>query len=346
MMACAALLPIPGTAQPDFDVVIRARAGLDRNLAACRFPLAMDAPELEQACNLLRPALLAAGLSCCTIGELPDDVRAGLVDRELVARSYAVDDQRYIALHPTIPVWGLFMQREHASLYAQAYGLALDDVCRLLFEVDTAMNRVQSWAFDHDFGYLSSDIDHFGSGLSATLTLHLPALELTGFIELALKQAMDAGFILGGVYGGGRGPAGSLYELSLPNIFAESEATAIERLSRAARTLAAYERNSRKEMLERNNWEILDVIGRACGRAQMARSVMWDECIDIILGLRLGLALDVLEDLSLAEASDLWYTVRTGRRGNASQKPDYAIRADALRFAVRQIRFCEGYQDV
>lgn len=345
-MAYAAVQAVTVGNHSDFDVVVRTRAGLDRNLASCRFPVALDTTEQERCVQLLIPALLAAGLTCSKIKLLPEQLRNAMVDRELLARSYAVDDEHYVAFHPSQPVWAAFMQREHVSLYAQEYGLMLETVCQYLFEADAAMNRIQAWAFDRDFGFLSSDADRFGSGLSATLTLHLPALELTGFIELALKQAMDAGFILGGVYGGGRGPAGSLYELSLPNIFSESEATAVERLARAARALAVYERNSRKDVLARSSWEILDIIGRACGRAQMARSITWDECTDIISGLRLGLALGVLEGLSLADVSDLWYTVRVGRRSDTSQKPEYAARADALRKATRHIRFCEGYQDV
>ncbi|MBU0935287.1 MAG: hypothetical protein KKI09_06925 [Spirochaetes bacterium] len=345
-LECAAVRPVSVKADSDFDVVIRCRINLDRNLAGYRFPGALSEAERLELMQRMKPALLAAGMPLLQIREVPLPLRSSLVERELLSRSYAVDEEHFIALHPQKALWAVFMQREHVGLVGQRYGLALKECCEELFALDEAMNRVHPWAFDHDFGYICSDVDRFGTGLGASLVLHLPALELTGFIEMALKQAMDAGFVLGGVYGSGRGPAGALYELSLPTIFAESEDIAIERLKRAAGALTVYERSSRQQLLQANTWEILDLIGRACGRAQMAHSVGWDECTEIISGLRLGLACGVLEGMSLAEASELWYTVRVGKAASGSTVSDHVTRAAALRAVASKLRFSERYRNV
>ncbi|HAP44205.1 MAG: hypothetical protein A2087_14225 [Spirochaetes bacterium GWD1_61_31] len=340
----AAGQPLQACRNPDFDVVVRSRVALERNLAAFPYPGRLSDADRAAAQTALEPALLAGGLQPWRVGELPPERRAALVDRELVPRAYLVDEDRYLALHADKPVWALFMQHEHISLMAQYHGLALTEGCALLFAIDDAMNSLAPWAFDHDFGYLSSRVDHLGSGLSASLALHLPALELGGFIEVALKQAMDAGFRLGGLYGGGRGPAGSLYELSLPPLFGESEATALERLRRAAGALAAYERSSRQELLERSPWEILDVIGRAAGKARMAHTVSWDESADIVSGIRLGVATGVLAGLDLAAVTELWYSVR--RAVGDERRPDYAARAELLRRRTASLVFTEREADV
>lgn len=345
---CAAALPVHLGAGPgeDFDVVVRTRLRLNRNLAAQPFLSGPQPPSQPELLALLRPGFLAAGFSIHRLAELDRPSLHAFVERELLSRSYAVDEENHLASHPEEPLWASFCQRDHVLLHTQAYGLDLQRPWLRLEAADAVLHSFQPWAFDSDFGYLSAEVGAFGCGLSASLSLHLPALELSGYLELALKQAMDAGFLLGGSYGSGRGPAGALYELSLPNLFAESEATALSRLERAARALAAFERSSRLELLERSPWEALDLVGRALGRARYAHSVGWDECTDIISGLRLGLALSVLEGMSLAEVTDLWYSIRAIKTEAVQQPPDHARRSAALRQVGRRLDFVRRYRDV
>ncbi len=336
------------TGHPDFDVVIHSRVGLSRNLSAYPFAPAITAAQKHELLSELHKKLAGCGFSVFKIPEIPENERSALIDREFLPRAFAVDETSSLALSETDPLWILCMEKDHILVQAHQRGLSLSSAWGFTRKTEEKLGAACDWAFDPDFGYISGDIQRIGTGLSASVLMHLPALELTGFIETACKQAMDAGFSVGGMYGSAGVSGGSLYEMALPTGFMDAEEIALDRLERAAKLLLQYERAARAELLDSSSWELFDFIGRAAGRALHAHSVGWDECAEIVSGIRLGLCIKVLAGMDDAQATDLLYIVRNIRSSRVQNraKPEHVARADLLRKAVQGLHFSERYSDV
>lgn len=345
---CPALDAISEGPHPEFDVAVRSTVSLGRNLADRRFPGRMDGRERSEAEAEVRAALGAAGMEVARVGDLDPEARPLFAGRELYTRAYLVDDRAIVALHPGRPSWAAFGDGEHVSFRAALPGLALEAAWALASGADDDASRAAVWAFDGDTGYVMTEAARCGTGLSASVALHLPALVLSGLADAAFRRAMEAGFVVAGAYSAAAPSAGSLFGISLPPAVREAEAVSLRRLSRAAGALAEYERRVRVDLLARGPWDILDVVGRAFGRAACARLVGWDEAAEIVSGLRLGIATGIVRGPGLAPVTDLWYAVRAARRdrGAAPGEPEAAARARALRKAVEGARMDEGYADV
>jgi protein arginine kinase len=350
ILSCPAAKAIAVGDHAEFDVIVRSSVSVDRNVEGSPFPHAMDDGRRSGLNAALVAAARAAGFGTARIGELDAWFRSNLVERELYSRPYLLQDDACVALDPGSGTWLAFNDVNHVSIRGMSPGLELEGVLDRVLAVDSLLaNGIDgTWAFDAEFGFIVAEAAYCGSGLTASITLHTPALVLSGLAETAFKRAMDAGFVVTGAYSLDDASTGSLFEVALPGVYRDPERVAVNRLSTAARALAEYERRARGQMLERKPWELLDVIGRAAGLASSARLVSRDESAGIISGLRLGLACGVLEGIGLAEATDLWPSsrIRTVQGGGSGDEPEYATRANVLRHAARNVCFTERYRDV
>ncbi|MBU0928022.1 MAG: hypothetical protein KKA67_09755 [Spirochaetes bacterium] len=346
--------PFPAGDHNAFDVVVRSYVALDRNLEGRRFPHALRRDEASEIAARLCGAARGRGFEVARIGDLDGRSRSNLAERELYSRPYLLDDDHYAVLSPGKPLWIAVNDANHVSFRACRPGLDLEAAWEDASAADDSMSGASGgeWAFDPDLGFIMTEAAACGSGLQATLSLHMPALVISGLAETALKRALEAGFIVAGAYSNTASAGGALFDLSLPSTHRDPELEAMGRLAVAAKALADYERRAREQLLARSPWDILDVVGRAAGRAAGARLVSRDEAAEIVSGLRLGLACGALGGMGLESATELWSSLRvrpsTVQRDKVSseEEPEAAERARALRLAVTGIRFTERYNDV
>lgn len=349
----------PATRAPEegtydcYDVVIASYASAERNLAGRRFPHALPRTEASGVSDMLGQSAKALGFETALVSELDATTRSELAERELYSRPYLLEDANLVALSGRSRLWLAFLEGSHLGIRSCRPGLDLSGAWADIDAVDDAFSACHEWAFDPGLGFLQAEAAFCGSGLSARVTMHTPALVITGLAETAFKRAMEAGFMVAGSYAAERTSA--LFELRLPAAYREPERAALARLEAMARAVADYERRAREQLLARNPWDALDVIGRALGRASGARLVTRDESSDIVSGLRFGLAAGVLEGATLCQATELWTILRAkvpASRDDADtvdgtpEPPDAAARARLLRAATAGLSFTRGMHDV
>jgi len=343
---------------PDFDVIVRSSVSVDRNLAGTGCVNSLERAELLALGRVLSSAARAAGIEVAPAGLLDPWFRSNLVERGLYSRSYLLDEENFVALGPELPSWLEFNDHNHVSIHESLPGLALekawDDVSALDDRLSYAVGS-KAWAFDPHLGYIMEEVAFCGSGLAASVSLHTPALVLSGLAETAIKKVMEAGFIVSGSYSVHAPSAGALFELALPLAYHDPERVSLRRLSAAALTLAEYERRARMQLLSATPWDILDVAGRAVGRAVGAWLLSRDEAADIVSGLRLGVACGIVDGPGLETITDLWSSLsaRFAPRSavgtdevESENEPEAARRATALRHAVSGARISERYAHV
>ncbi|HAE21412.1 MAG TPA: hypothetical protein DCG47_03685, partial [Spirochaetaceae bacterium] len=175
-----ALEPLPDREYPEFDVVLYSTLRLDRNMASLRFPWQAGDEELMEALAALCRAARAANLACYEIEEIGPEARSLLAERGLLSRAFIIDEEKHFALSAEQRLWASFNDACHCSLHANAPGLEFDRSWELVSKADDDMGAVAGWAFDPIAGYIHSDASRCGSGLSASVSLHLPALVMAG----------------------------------------------------------------------------------------------------------------------------------------------------------------------
>jgi len=210
------------------------------------------------------------------------------------------------------------------------------------------------YAFSTETGYLCAEISDWGTGLSASVTLHLPALAMAGLVDRALRTALDSGLSVRGFWSDESVSSGALYELETPRGLWVDEGSLLDRLSDAAERISAYEKGAREELLSHDSEAVRDAVCRAYGIARYARRIGYDEGAETLSRLRLGVCSGILGGFDGAEGARGFYALQNAHLLRYRKKEDAPIndsipenvrieemRADSLRSLMSNVSILE-----
>lgn len=150
--------------------------------------------------------------------------------------------------------------------------------------LDDQLEAEFAWAFDEFRGYLTALPETAGTGLRVHLTVHLPALMVTGRVGPLVAKLESEGFALAPFWEG----TGGVFQVFNRGTTGRSEGDLMATGLGLARLLAERERTTRKWLFRENPGRARDYVGRALGVAQQAYSVGVEEGVSLISALQVG----------------------------------------------------------
>lgn len=292
------------------DVVISTRIRLARNLKQFPFPCKLDAEGRKKVISLVKEALLegnsaiAGDFTYVDMAGLSEAEAVSLVERHLVSPEFISEREgRGLLLRTDESVSIMINEEDHIRLQVMRQGLCLDEAYELADKLDTLLDERLSFAFDDRLGYLTQCPTNLGTGMRASLMLHLPALQDSGAMGRIAGNLQKLGLTLRGLYGEGSEPKGALYQLSNQVSLGLSEAEALGNLKNIAMQLITQERTAREAVSR--NLEIQDAIARSLGILKSARLLKGDEFMKLISNVRLGISTGVLANIPLDKVGAL-----------------------------------------
>src|SRR5919106_1479337 len=156
-----------------------------------------------------------------------------------------------------------------------------------------------AFAFHSEFGYLTSCPTNVGTGLRASVLIHLPGLVLTKEITKVLQGLAQVGLTFRGLYGEGSEVVGNFFQLSNQTTLGKSEEELLDHLGRIVRQVIEYEVQARDVLVRDAPTIIADKVWRAYGLLRYARSLTFEETMNLLSGVRLGVGLNLISGLSV-----------------------------------------------
>ena len=145
-----------------------------------------------------------------------------------------------------------------------------------------------------EFGYLTSCPTNVGTGLRASVLVHLPALVLTQEITKVLQGIAQVGLTFRGLYGEGSEVVGNFFQISNQTTLGRTEDELIEHLQKTVERVIQQERRARAVLLRDAPSVIEDKVWRAYGLLRYARTLSFEEVMNLLSGIRLGVSLKLL----------------------------------------------------
>lgn len=275
----------------DFDaggVVVSSRVRLARNFREIPFPHRMTD---ERDARLVTDAAVAAARfprDVLFMRDLAAAQRGALVEKHFVSPDFAGNGNGALILSEDRNVSVMINEEDHVRAQCIMSGFRLRECCDTITAYDDALSSEMPVAYDSSFGFLTACITNAGTGMRASVMVFLPAVTLTGKVDLARTLASDRGLTVRGVYGEGSGSKGCLYQLSNIRSMGLDEETILRRVTDAAGNLCALERNFRKQMYEDDEWGLKDRVTRACGILSNATVLSSDEFMELVSYVKLG----------------------------------------------------------
>ncbi len=211
-------------------------------------------------------------------------VEQHLMSRELAARSTGcgllVNESKTLSI--------MINEEDHFRLQSIQPGLSLKKAFRAIDKIDTEISAQLTYAYSPELGFLTSCPSNVGTGMRASVMLHLPALVLTDQIKPVLKAVSRLGLAIRGFYGEGTESLGHLYQISNQSTLGESEHDIITRIERIVKYVITAEENARAKTLQDSPLLMIDKVSRAYGTLKYAYTMTSKEALTLISLLRLG----------------------------------------------------------
>ena len=277
------------------DIVISTRLRIARNLADYPFPVRLDNKSKIEVNEKIRDAL--DGKENLTYTELKTLTRSQIVslaERHLISPEFASNsDARALLMSDNEDISIMLCEEDHIRIQVMKSGLALKEAYELADKIDTEINQSLKYAFDEKLGYLTQCPTNLGTGMRASVMLHLPALTAKGQIGSLASTVSKLGLTIRGAYGEGMSAMGDLYQLSNQVSLGISEKSAIDNLKTITLQLAAQERAAREEASK--SIETEDAVFSAYGILKSARILSTKEFMSLISKVRLGAVLGMIK---------------------------------------------------
>ncbi len=304
---------------PDSDTVISSRVRLARNFSQYPFP---QRSRPEHQMNIIHDTYealfsgnpkLKESFQLITLKNVQPIERQVLVEKHLISKELmdsSLEAAALISLDEQISI--MFNEEDHLRIQCLASGLQLDkafDICNYL---DNLIAEKVDYAFSDTIGYLTSCPTNVGTGIRASLMLHLPALTMTGYIRSILESCGKLGLAVRGLYGENTEAYGNMYQLSNQVTLGKSENDIVMSIKTIGYQIMEQERLLRSELLSRNGNKLEDRIMRSYGILKFARNLTSDEALQKLSDLKLGINLGLIHDLTEVEANEMILDIQPG----------------------------------
>ncbi len=329
------------------DIVMTSRVRLARNLRNYSFPGWSQEKQRIELLNMARPIVEALpemrdGYSedYSTLTKIRKQV---LVERHLISREHAarstgcavvVDRKQSLSI--------MINEEDHFRMQGIRPGLGLRAAFEAIDRVDTELEEQLPYAFDAKLGYLTACPTNLGTGMRASVMMHLPGLVLTEQVSQVMKAVTKIGLAVRGLYGEGTEALGNLFQISNQQTLGQKESEIISEIETVVEGVLRSEEAARARLREDHSVMLNDQVGRAYAILRYAHVLNSKEALNLLSLLRLGADLDLIPqcdrsilDMLLLEIQPAHLQMRAGRELNPEERD--VLRAEITRQRLHSI---------
>lgn len=315
----------------DSSIVLSSRVRYARNLSGYPFPNRATMSELNQVFEMInltitqKPSFteLLSETEPITIDKISRLQAEFLLERHLISpdfiqKSATRKDTKqihnlrtrgvFISQNETISL--MINEEDHLRFQVIMPGLNFEHGFELLNQLDNHLESLLRFAYSPQYGYLTACPSNIGTGLRASVLIHLPALVLTKEIDKILRAIWQINYTVRGLYGEGTETKGHFFQVSNTISLGQSESEIIEGITKITKQLIDYEEKSRDYLLKNMKYEIEDKVYRAYAVLNSARLITSEEALNLLATVRLGVATQLFSNISINTLNKIMILLR------------------------------------
>lgn len=290
------------------DVVKSTRIRLARNLNEFKFNV-QSKEDQEKLENKIKDNLYAIGygLKFLKLKDMDDITKMSLVEKNLISPEFALkrNETGSILINDDENICIMVGGKDHLNIQVFSCGLELENTLNLAIELDEKIGDILGYAINKKYGYLTSSPSDVGTGLRASVMVHLPALSRTKNARKILEAIDSFGMNIRGIYGENSQTQGDMYQISNKQTLGITEKEIIKNVKVIVQKIIEQERQARK-LLTKDELELEDVIYRSYGILTNCRKISYEETRDLLSNIKLGTDLGILPELTDLKVQKLY----------------------------------------
>ncbi|MCR3758083.1 protein arginine kinase [Clostridium felsineum] len=295
----------------DNNMVITTRIRLARNIKGIPFPdkLSDDSgrdvvKKITDALNI--PEEDKKNFTCINLWKNDNNCNAEFLEKHLISRKLIENHNRSaFILNKDETISIMINEEDHLRLQAITAGLNLEEAYKCIDEIDDKLEQNINYAFDEKIGYLTACPTNIGTGMRASVMVHLPALSMNNEMGRILNALSQIGITIRGLWGEGSKAVGSLYQISNQITLGMSENDIISNLKTVVEQIINQENLSREQLMKKYEYELKDKIARSLGILKNSIILDINECLNLISNVRMGVEMGIIKSISIKSLNKL-----------------------------------------
>ena len=284
------------------DIAVTTRIRLARNIKGLPYPERMSVAAAQKLIDDVWSAFdnspLKDELKIYRMSELSDVEKKSLVERHLISTELCSSRVPSVAIISNDEKISIMVNEEdHLRLQVFEDGLEADKAFDTAKKLEALLSEKLTFDVDKEFGYLTSCPTNAGTGLRASVMLHLPAITASQRINPLLKWAANLSMTVRGLYGEGSKASGALFQLSNQTTLGVEEKDIISRFTAAACSLISEERRISAELFEKNYASMTDKCLRSLGILKYSYMVSSSEAMNLVSNVCMGANAGIIKNI-------------------------------------------------
>ncbi|WP_102349355.1 protein arginine kinase [Bacillus sp. Marseille-P3661] len=303
----------------DSDIVLSSRIRLARNLKDIVFPTLASIDSLTTVVERIEESISnqsfaeVGNLEMIKMDNLETIGKRVLVEKHLISPHLAeVSEKGAVILSENEEVSVMVNEEDHIRIQCLFPGLQLKEALKVANQVDDLLEERVDFAFDEKRGYLTSCPTNVGTGMRASVMMHLPALVLTHQINRLLPAISQLGLVVRGIYGEGSEAQGNIFQISNQITLGKSEQDIVEDLQSVVAQVIAQERTARDMLVKTSSIQLENRVWRSYGTLAHSRIIQSTEASQSLSDLRLGIDLGFIKNISRSILNELMILTQPG----------------------------------
>lgn len=303
---------------PENDIVLSTRIRLARNFQADPFPTIADDTVLNKVKNYMKEQYDKESfasynnLSFIHMNQLTDIEKRVLVEKHLISPNLTKARYSGVLLSENEQLSIMVNEEDHIRIQLYFPGFQVKRALEDAFQLDDWLEEKTDFAFDEKWGYLTSCPTNVGTGMRASVMVHLPALVITKRVNKMIPAINQFGFVVRGIYGEGSEALGNIFQVSNQITLGKSEADIVEDLENVMTRLIEQEREARNHLMKGSGKQLENQIFRSYGILKYGRIMESQEAAGRISNVRLGIDLGIIENVSESVLAELMVLTQPG----------------------------------
>ncbi len=304
---------------PNDDIVLSSRIRLARNLEQYTFPILTYENEGEIVLTEIEARVKEhtddelAELELLLMKEMEPIQKQVLVEKHLISPHLASDTSSgAVLLSEDESISIMVNEEDHIRIQHLASGLRLKEVLAHSNRIDDLLEETLDFAFDEKRGYLTSCPTNVGTGMRASVMMHLPALVISQQLNQIVPAINQLGLVVRGIYGEGSEALGNLFQVSNQMTLGKSEDDIVEDLQSVVLQLIEREKLAREMLLKHSKIQLENRVYRSYGVLQNSRIIDSKEAAKCLSDVRLGIDLSLISGVSRNILNELMILTQPG----------------------------------
>ncbi|MBQ9886206.1 MAG: ATP--guanido phosphotransferase [Lachnospiraceae bacterium] len=323
------------------DVFVAQRIRLVRNIEHCNFPEKMSAQESRDLLEKMKQefsdirSVSDIEYDYYDIDSMDARSKSMLYERRIINKALMEKSEPAGILLAQDEASGIVMNGDdHIKLFEHSCSEALDELWAKADVLDDYINSHFSYAYSEKYGYLTAFPTNVGTGMKASVIMHLPLLSGSRQFKTLFNEMGRFGITLKNVYAENGENFGSLYEISNQKTLGQTEEDIVEVVTKMANQLADSERKLRSVALRNHRVNIEDEVYKSYGVLKYARKLTVKEAMTYLSHVRKGVLDGLISTEKPVNIFGIMMEIQSanllGSHNSESEEPD-ALRAEYVR---------------